>query len=81
METQIVVRIDSQLKKKASSLAKAEDKNVSLVIRELLESYVKDRDMSLYIDELWKRIGSNLKKRGRSQEDVEKTIRAARKRN
>ncbi|MCY3751879.1 MAG: CopG family transcriptional regulator [Gammaproteobacteria bacterium] len=80
METQVIVRIDARLKQQAVGLAKAEGKNVSLVIRELLEKYVKDRDMSLYIDDLWARIGNGLKNAGKTQDDVEQAIRDVRKR-
>ncbi len=80
METQVIVRIDARLKQQAVGLAKAEGKNVSLVIRELLEKYVKDRDMSLYIDDLWVRIGNGLKNAGKTQDDVEQAIRDVRKR-
>ena len=75
METQIIVRIDPQLKARVNSFARGEGKTVSLVIRELLEGYVKNRDMSLYVDDLWERIGNNIRKAGRTQKDVEKAIR------
>ena len=42
MVTRIIVRVDPDLKTKVSSLAKSEGKNVSEVIRELLESYVRN---------------------------------------
>ncbi|MDE0283375.1 MAG: CopG family transcriptional regulator [Gammaproteobacteria bacterium] len=80
METQVIVRIDSRLKQQAAGLAKAEGKSVSLVIRELLEKYVKDRDMSLYLDDLWTRIGNSLKDAGKTHNDVEQAIRDVRKR-
>ena len=60
MTTQMIVRIDPQLKNTVSSLAKAEGKNISEVVRELLEEYVRNRDISLYIDDLWQRIGDKL---------------------
>jgi predicted DNA-binding protein len=55
MPTQMIVRIDPELKTKVNNLAKAEGKSISEVVRELLEDYVKDRDIGLYIDDLWKR--------------------------
>ena len=78
METQVIVRVDSQLKKKVDSSARAEGKTVSLVVRELLEGYVKNRDMSFYIGELWSHIGSRLKKAGSTQNDIENVIREVR---
>ena len=63
MTTQMIVRIDPELKNKVNNLAKAEGKSVSEVVRELLEEYVKNRDIGLYIDDLWQRIGDKLKSR------------------
>ena len=60
MTTQMIVRINPELKNKVNSLAKAEGKSVSEVVRELLEDYVKNRDIGLYIDDLWQRIGDKL---------------------
>ena len=78
METQVIVRIDTQLKDRANNFAKAEGKTVSLVVRELLEGYVKNRDMSLYIGELWERIGTRIRNSGGTQKDIENVIREVR---
>ncbi len=40
MSVQMIVRIDTGVKKKVDALAKAEGKTSSKVIRELLEEYV-----------------------------------------
>ncbi len=56
MTTQMIVRIDPNLKSKVNNFAKAEGKNVSEVVRELLEDYVKSRDINSYVDDLWDRI-------------------------
>ena len=45
MTTQMIVRVNPDLKNKVNTLAKAEGKSVSEVVRELLEDYVKNRDM------------------------------------
>ena len=50
------------LKNKVSQLAKAEGKNSSELVRELLEKYTKEKDTSAYIDNLWDKIGQNLTK-------------------
>ena len=57
MATQMIIRVDPSLKNKVSKLAKAEGKNLSELVRELLEKYTQERDMSAYIDDLWDRIG------------------------
>jgi len=59
MATQMIIRVDPSLKNKVSKLAKAEGKNLSELVRELLEKYTQERDMSAYIDDLWDRIGQN----------------------
>ncbi len=78
MTTQMIVRIDPKLKTKVSNLAKAEGKRVSEVVRELLEDYVRDRDIGPYIDNLWTRIGAKLASRGVSLKDVSRVIKDAR---
>ena len=78
MNTQMIVRIDPELKDKVNNLAKAEGKSVSEVVRELLEEYVKNRDISLYIDDLWERIGGKLTSRALGPEDIERVIQEVR---
>ncbi len=78
MTTQMIVRINPELKNKVNNLAKAEGKNVSEVVRELLEDYVRDRDIGSYIDDLWERIGGSLKSRGYTPKNIHRIIREAR---
>lgn len=78
MTTQMIIRIKPELKSKVNSLAKAEGKNVSEVVRELLEDYVRDRDVGSYIDDLWDRIGGKLKSRGHTAKDIRRVIREVR---
>jgi len=61
-----------------NTLAKAEGKSVSEVVRELLDGYVKNRDISSYIDDLWDRVGSSLKSRGVRRSDIQRAIKDAR---
>ena len=76
--TQMIVRVDPQLKTAVMSLAKAEGKSVSLVVRELLEEYVKNRDIGSYIDDLWERIGDKLASHGKAARDVQRVIKQVR---
>ena len=78
MSNQMIVRIQPDLKAKVNTLAKAEGKSVSEVVRELLDGYVKNRDISSYIDDLWDRVGSNLKSRGVRRSDIHRAIKDAR---
>ena len=78
MKTQMIVRIDSTLKNKVSDFAKAEGKNVSEIVRELLESYVKNRDIGSYIDDLWSRIGTKIKNKGFGSDDIDSIIQKVR---
>jgi predicted transcriptional regulator len=74
----MIVRIDPNLKDKVNNLAKAEGKSVSEVVRELLEEYVKNRDIGQYVDDLWGRIGSKLASRGIGPEEIQKVIQKVR---
>jgi len=78
MSTQMIVRIDPELKAKVNNLAKAEGKSISEVVRELLGDYVKDRDIGLYIDDLWKRISTKLTSRGFGPKDIKRVIQEVR---
>ena len=81
MDTQMIIRIDPNLKTKVSQLAKTEGKNLSELVRELLIKYTKDRDMSSYIDNLWNIIGQKFAKTNVSETDIEKTIKEVRYQN
>jgi hypothetical protein len=80
MTTQMIVRIDPELKTKVNNLAKAEGKSVSEVIRELLAEYVQNRDIGSYVDDLWGRIGTKLTKRGVRPVDIQRVIKETRAR-
>jgi predicted DNA-binding protein len=81
MATQMIIRLESNLKNKVSQLAKAEGKNLSELVRELLEEYIKERDASACIDNLWEKIGQNLAQNNISESDIEKTIEHVRSKN
>ena len=81
MATQMIIRVDPSLKDKVSRLAKSEGKNLSELVRELLEKYTKERDMGAYIDNLWTKIGSNLSKNNISEADIENAIKQVRSSN
>jgi len=78
MSTQMIVRIDPELKARVTNLAKAEGKTISEVVRELLEDYVRNRDIGSYIDDLWKRIGTRLKSRRIGPKDIQRVIQEVR---
>ncbi len=78
MTTQMIVRIDPELKNKVNSLAKSEGKSVSEVVRELLEDYVKNRDIGLCIDDLWQRAGDKLVSRKVGPKDIQRAIQEVR---
>ena len=78
MTSQMIVRISPELKNKVGALAKAEGKSTSEVVRELLEDYVRNRDIGSYVDDLWMRIGDKLRSRGVGPDDVKKAVKEVR---
>ena len=80
MTTQMILRIDEELKGKVDRLARAEGKNTSSVVRELLAEYVTQHDPAVHIEQLWDRIGSQLRKRRVSPRRIAKAIRHVRTR-
>ncbi|MCD6397422.1 MAG: CopG family transcriptional regulator [Spirochaetaceae bacterium] len=81
MATQMIIRVEPDLKDKVSKFAKAEGKNLSELVRELLINYTKERDMSAYIDGLWDRIGYNFSQKNMSEADIEEAINQVRLKN
>ena len=81
MATQMIIRIEPNLKEKVSRLARSEGKNLSELVRELLENYTKERDMGHYIDNLWDSIGKKLSKENSKELDIEKAIEQVRNNN
>lgn len=79
MTTQMIIRIDPEVKKRLSKLARVEGKTTSQMVRELIEDYIKERDISAYVDDLWNRIGGKLKSRGVKPSDINRAIKEVRK--
>ena len=79
MSTQMIIRMDPELKEKLYKLARTEGKPASRMVRELIAEYVKDRDIGVYIDDLWDRIGAKLKSQGVKRSDIDKAVRTSRK--
>jgi len=80
MTTQMIIRIESKLKSKLSKLARVEGKTTSQMVRELIEDYIREKDIGSYIDNLWDRIGGKLRAKGINQKDINRTIKESRKR-
>jgi len=81
MTTQMIIRVEPSLKNKVSQLAKSEGKNLSELVRELLEKYTKERDMGAYMDNLWNRVGQNLSQKNISEADIDEAIKQVRSKN
>lgn len=71
----MIIRIDEEKKDKLSKIARSEGKNSNQVVRELIESYIQDRDIEGYIEVLWERIGSKLRKKQVDNKKIQKAIR------
>ena len=79
MSTQMIVRLDPQLKDKLNKLARSEGKTSSQVVRDLIGNYIKEKDIGSYIDNLWDRIGEKLKNKGVTPNSIGRTIKDIRK--
>ena len=78
IQSQLLIKIDEDTKKKVSRLARQEGKTTSTVVRELIEEYIRERDISSYIDGLWDRIGAKMRSKRVRPEDLPRIIREAR---
>ena len=74
MATQLVIRIDPEIKEKLMKLARTEGKTASDKVREMVTEYVAQSDLSSIVDDLWARISSKLRKRRVGAKDIDRTI-------
>ena len=79
MSTQMLIRIDDEVKNRLNKLARLEGKTTSEMVRELIEERIKERDIGAYVDDLWNRIGKKLKSKGVTSAEIEKAIKVSRK--
>ena len=79
MATQMIIRIDPEIKDRLNKLARVEGKTTSKMVRELIEEYIKERDISAYIDDLWNRIGVKLRSRRTKLSDIDRAVKEVRK--
>ena len=77
MTTQMIIRIDNDIKSRLNKLARIEGKTTSEMVRGLIEEYIKERDISAYIDDLWNRTGRKLKSKGVTPASIDKAIKAS----
>lgn len=78
MTIPMIIRVEDKIKNRLSCLARAERKATSQVIRELIDHYVEDRDITGYIDDLWSRIRKKITSRGFGQKDIPGIVRQVR---
>ena len=79
MTTQMIIRIDSEMKNRLNKLARVEGKTTSQMVRELIEDYIREKDIGSYIDNLWDRIGGKLRAKEINQKDINRAIKESRK--
>ncbi len=79
MVSQILIRVDKELKDKFQRLSRMEQKSVNEKVRDLMEEYVKDHDLEAAMKDLWDEMGEALKKRGYKASDVHRKIKEVRR--
>ncbi len=79
MVSQILIRVDKDLKDKFQRLSRMEQKSVNEKLRELMGEYVRDHNMEAAMRSLWDEIGESLTKKGYKASDVNKMIKEVRK--
>lgn len=78
MEKQMIIRIDKETKDKFNRIARMEGKTSSEKVRELVNTYIADNDLSSVVDDLWTRISKKIKMKGFKEEDIDTVIKEVR---
>ncbi|MEW6214918.1 MAG: ribbon-helix-helix protein, CopG family, partial [Nitrospirota bacterium] len=68
-----------KVKNRLNKLARVEGKTTSQMVRELIEDYIKERDIGAYIDDLWNRIRGKLISKRVKPGDIDRVIKEVRK--
>jgi hypothetical protein len=71
--------MDSEMKNRLNKLARVEGKTTSQMVRELIENYIKKKDIGTYVDSLWGRIGGKLRTKGINRKDISRAVKESRK--
>ena len=79
MEAQLLIRLDQETRDALQKIARSEQRNVSDIMRQLVLDYIKDRDMTSYIDDLWARMGNKMKLHNIDNKRIHKAIQEVRK--
>ena len=79
MTDQLLIRMTPELKRKLGKAATLEGKTTTQVVRDLIEGYVRDRDMPAYVAGLWDRIAGDMAEAGVKRSDVRRAIKASRR--
>jgi len=79
MSTQMIIRMDSEMKNRLNKLARVEGKTTSQMVRELIDDYMREKDIGTYIDNLWDRIGGKMKAKGINPVGINRAIKESRK--
>lgn len=79
MTTQMIIRIDSEMKNRLNKLARVEGKTTSQMVRELIGNHIREKDIGGYVDDLWNRIGGKLRAKGVNPRDIRNAIKESRK--
>ncbi|MEK6531337.1 MAG: ribbon-helix-helix protein, CopG family [Deltaproteobacteria bacterium] len=79
MPAQMIIRMNPELKDKLNKLARTEGKTTSQMVRGLIEDYIKEHDISSYIDNLWGRVGKKLTSKGVTSAGISMAIKDVRK--
>jgi predicted DNA-binding protein len=74
----MILRLELAVKNKLNVLAGREGKTTSQVMREMIDQYIRERDISAYIDNLWDRTQHKLTGRGVKPADITAAIRSYR---
>ena len=61
-KTQLNVRISKKKLLLFKSIVKQQGENVTAVLEQIMQRYIKENDIGAYIDDLWKRAGNKMKK-------------------
>ena len=74
MRAQLIIRLDHATKEQFTRIARQEGKTASEKIRELLNTYIRNSDLSLLVDDIWANMGKRMRQDGVTEDEVNRVI-------
>jgi hypothetical protein len=70
----MLISVEPEIKEELNKMARQEGKSANYLVGELITNFIKKKDVGVYIDDLWNRIGKKFKSKGIKTGDISQAV-------